>query len=181
MKISIIRIEWTMNFINVYENENARYIHSYHCNQRLGKIFAEANLCLTTIKWIRMSLMNMNWFMGYYNYITAYTHVPYMYNTILYCCIQLAYTQCCFLLRKFPNCSFGYSDGCFWSQNCRNGYEVQLLETTLFMHIYKISCVMCACYAIIQCNNVPHIFYIHMYTYCIGIFQVSTEWNREKK
>lgn len=31
-----------------------------HCNQRLGKIFAEENFCLTTIKWIRMSLMNMD-------------------------------------------------------------------------------------------------------------------------
>lgn len=52
-----------MNFINAYEmkatNTYTRIPHK-HCNQRLGKIFAKANLCLATIKWIRMSLMNMN-------------------------------------------------------------------------------------------------------------------------
>lgn len=36
------------------------YVQHNHYNQRLGKIFAKANLCSTTIKWIRMSPMNMD-------------------------------------------------------------------------------------------------------------------------
>lgn len=133
---------------------NTMYIQHNHYNQRLGKIFAKAILCLTTIKWIRMSLMNMDdswaifvWYYWHTRYGNNYHRIKYgkhrhrslfQDNNDLVESVQLFYIN--------------YKYGCVYTDT--QAQTLYCMEMVLKF----------------RCNKPPNVF---SNTYCIGISQTT--------